>query len=325
MILLKTSHSDITTNKVCAWLYHCKIPFLRINENSNAFEEIKISNKEINIIIKYEGKEFDLKDFKIIWNRRGFFDTSIPNIDLININKVEVKTKVYNHLTEEKKTLQNFAYHNLTKVFHINDPRHYNANKLITLQTAVECGLKIPETSIVKNLEEINTKKDSLITKNIQDVLSYFDKEVTFGHSTKKIEDFQNNEGDFFYSLFQEEIKKKYEIRSFVFLDKVFSMAIFSQNNEQTSTDFRNYDREKPNRNIPFNLPKIIEQKLLKLMKKMKLESGSVDFIYDGTDFIFLEINPVGQLDFVSVSCNYHIEKYIAEELTKKYEELNFN
>jgi len=325
MILILTKNSDITSDKVCVWLNYFKVPFLRINENINAFEEIKISNMKTEIRFKYKEKIYNLLDFKIIWNRRGFFTTLMPDFNLLNLRKEKVYQVINSHLYEERKTLHNFIFESLSKQFHINDPRQYNANKLISLQTVVECGLNIPETSIVQDISKLNKSPENLITKNIQDVLSYFDGKISFGHSTKEVTELDLSVNNCFYSLFQEKIEKKYEIRSFVFFDKVFSMAIFSQNNSKTSTDFRNYDRENPNRMIPFKLPETVEKKLLNFMQKMNLESGSVDFIYNGKDFVFLEVNPVGQFDFVSVLCNYKIEKVIAQKLSEKYNELYLN
>lgn len=100
--------------------------------------------------------------------------------------------------------------------------------------------------------------------------------------------------------------------------EKFYSMAIFSQNDEKTSLDYRNYNMEKPNRNIPFQLPLNIEKNLKLLMKEKNLNTGSLDLIYsrDG-EFILLEINPVGQFSWLSENCNYNIEKKIAELLTK--------
>lgn len=48
-------------------------------------------------------------------------------------------------------------------------------------------------------------------------------------------------------------------------------MEIFSQFDEETKIDYRNYNRVKPIRNVPFKLPKVIENKLKKFSKK-KLE-----------------------------------------------------
>ena len=93
-------------------------------------------------------------------------------------------------------------------------------------------------------------------------------------------------------------------------------MAIFSQNDKQTEVDFRRYNKSKPNRNVPYQLPKSIELLLDILMKKINLDNGSIDIIVDNNGkYYFLEINPVGQFGMVSIPCNYYLEKKIANYL----------
>ena len=94
---------------------------------------------------------------------------------------------------------------------------------------------------------------------------------------------------------------------------------MFTQNNEKTVTDFRNYDSEKPTRMIPYQLDEELEEKLKQLMTASGLNTGSID-IMKGTDgnYYFLEINPVGQFGFVSEPCNYNFPKIIAQALIKK-------
>ena len=98
-----------------------------------------------------------------------------------------------------------------------------------------------------------------------------------------------------------------------------YSMAIFSQNDEKTKLDYRNYNREKPNRNVPFQLPEKIETLARKFMEQSQLDTGSIDFIVDEKgEFIFLEVNPNGQFDWLSNNCNYYIEKKIAKYLSNE-------
>jgi glutathione synthase/RimK-type ligase-like ATP-grasp enzyme len=132
------------------------------------------------------------------------------------------------------------------------------------------------------------------------------------------IADLGKFDNDFFASLVQTKIEKKLEIRSFFLIDTFYSMAIFSQTNPQTSTDFRKYDDSLPNRTVPFNLPGKIEKKLRRLLKKLQLNTASIDLLIDKKgDYIFLEVNPVGQFGMVSIPCNYHLEKRIALKLFK--------
>ena len=57
-------------------------------------------------------------------------------------------------------------------------------------------------------------------------------------------------------------------------------------------------------------------------MKNLKLDTGSIDMIVtlDG-EYVFLEINPIGQFGMVSYHCNYHLEKRIAEYIIAKRNE----
>jgi hypothetical protein len=46
------------------------------------------------------------------------------------------------------------------------------------------------------------------------------------------------------------------------------------------------------------------------------MNCGSLDLIYSiDNEFVFLEVNPVGQFGMVSKPCNYNLEKILAKEL----------
>ena len=50
----------------------------------------------------------------------------------------------------------------------------------------------------------------------------------------------------------------------------------------------------------------------------MGINTGSIDLIYSlSNEYVFLEVNPQGQFDWLSKNCNYYIEKDIAELLKK--------
>jgi hypothetical protein len=49
------------------------------------------------------------------------------------------------------------------------------------------------------------------------------------------------------------------------------------------------------------------------------MNTGSIDLILTPNgEYFFLEINPMGQYDWLSKNCNYYIEKDIAEMLINK-------
>lgn len=120
-------------------------------------------------------------------------------------------------------------------------------------------------------------------------------------------------------SLFQEYIKKKYELRIFYLDGKFYTMVIFSQNNERTKIDFRNYDFDNPNRVGTYELPEDIKSKLSSLMNKLCLNTGSIDMIKAlNGEYYFLEVNPSGQFGMTGIPCNFNLHEKIAEFLIKQ-------
>ena len=51
-------------------------------------------------------------------------------------------------------------------------------------------------------------------------------------------------------------------------------------------------------------------------MRERGLNFGCIDMIYSQNNrYVFLEVNPVGQYDYVSQNCNYSIHEFIAKQL----------
>ena len=190
---------------------------------------------------------------------------------------------------------------------------------------AKECGLLIPETLITSNkinaINFIGEKKD-VITKAISETIMLFIEGVgaiqSYTNPVSK-KDMKAFDELIFPSLFQKNIRKRYELRVFYLDGEFYSMAIFSQSNPKTKNDFRYYDETQKNRFVPYTLPTAIKVRLELFMQKKGYKTGSIDILVDHNgDFIFLEVNPIGQFGMVSFPCNYQLEKKIAEYLCKK-------
>jgi ATP-GRASP peptide maturase of grasp-with-spasm system len=204
-----------------------------------------------------------------------------------------------------------------------------NIGKIEQLNTAKAVNLNFPETLITGNKEKLiifAKKYSKIIIKPIENIRSYRVDDKNYAPFTKliDIESISDLRNLFFPSLFQRYIEKEFEIRSFYFNGEIYSMAMFSQDNQKTLVDFRNYDTDKQTRRIPFKLPLDIEEKIKMFMQKLDLNTGSLDIILGKDDnFYFLEVNPVGQFGMVSEPCNYNLEKKIAEFLIDKDTEKN--
>ncbi|WP_373552395.1 grasp-with-spasm system ATP-grasp peptide maturase [Haliscomenobacter sp.] len=316
MILIKSIADDFSTTHIIKWLEYFGVPFLRINDEKIISFSIE-SGKRTRVNLENE-KSFVLEEIQAYWYRRGMWKFKSNAAASTN-----TLYKVFDQQdTANKKGLLKFLNESLKLCGDISDQNSaFEANKLDQLRKAEACGIPLPEYLVTTQKSELLAflaQHSSLITKALTNAIYYVSEDVFFPPHTLLLD--QSNVSRipdvFAESLFQTLVLKKYEIRSFYFYGKFYSMAIFSQNDDQTKVDFRNYNWKKPNRNVPYQLPVCLEEKLQKLMELLQLQSGSFDLIVTPDDqYVFLEVNPVGQFGMVSIPCNYGLEKLLAEHL----------
>ncbi len=314
MILLISSKFDVTTNEVIKWLNHFKASFVRFNyENYSSLDNFSINDNETSIKIN----DINLNKVNKIWNRRGKFKC-LPLI----LNKTG---NLLTYLKKEEdslvKSIEKFAKTNLDYIGSYKDEvENYKLDHLII---ARDCGLKIPNSMVTNNKDDLklffNSNKGEIITKDIRYpiFITSEDYKISSAGTFKVNKRMINKLGNHFAPIYvQECINKEFEIRIFFFKEKLFSMSIFSQNDDKTKIDYRNYNEEIPNRCVPFKLPKEVKKNVLKFIKLSGLNTGSIDMIFSSNkEYIFIEVNPMGQFDWLSKNCNYYIEEYIAKYL----------
>lgn len=329
MILIITNQTDISTCDVIDWISYFKKPFIRLNKEDRInLLEVDLQSSDPNLTSDFMIKcningNIKLSEVKAYWYRKGGLPRYKYTEDSEAIFKSRAVAKeVRSNLICEVNSLYEYLHFLLDQVkIKIGSRENADICKLKQLYLAKKIGLQIPESAIITTksaLKRIKEKYFSLITKGIQEVLSAQDDNVRYLAYTEKIDEEQIKglPETFFPSFIQKQIEKAYELRVFYLNGELYPMAIFSQSSEQTSVDFRKYNKEKPNRNVPYRLPDGISAKLVKLMKKLKLETGSIDLIVTlDHEYVFLEVNPVGQFGMTSYPCNYYLEKKIAQRL----------
>jgi ATP-GRASP peptide maturase of grasp-with-spasm system len=323
MILILTIENDPSVNHVIDWINSYNKKYTRINSRSKFLKEnidISIGNKDVKKKITVNNSKTSLLEFNSVWYRRtpeyADFDFNLNCSPLL-------KYTIERNVLTEANELFSYCMSSLKDKYSLGNPHIFNLNKLIQLETAVSYGLTIPETVVTNRKSEIikfNKKFRKIIIKPLQNISFHNVKGKYFIPYTKilnkkMVSDFPEN---FKPCLLQQYVEKKFEIRSFYLNEKFYSMAIFSQGNKQTAVDFRAYDKDLPNRVVPYKLPNGLEDKLKLFMKKFNLNTGSFDLIYTtDNNYIFLELNPVGQFGMVSYPCNYFLEKQIALNLLR--------
>lgn len=323
MLLILSDKGDMSTNDVIDWLIQFNVPHIRLNGDESSEIELFTENdsSKSTFLIKTKNHCFSLKEITSFWYRRGGIPQfKIPASSIDQAFDKEVSGKIKTYLNLESQALYSFIHSLLDKIPNkIGSSKTAGVNKLHVLDKAQEFGLSVPRWCVsMKTKESIgfaNRVGGEVITKGVWESLIVSAETSGYSTYTEQINLSKLNTlpESHFPSMLQEKVNKKYEVRSFYLLGRFWSMAIFSQNDPQTSVDFRKYNDDNPNRNVPFKLPVATEKKLKKLMDFFNLETGSIDILVDEENhFIFLEINPVGQFGMTSSPCNYYLEKEIA-------------
>jgi len=312
-VLIISTSNDNSTNNVIDWLTYRNKDFLRLNSEDIIDDVcIKISDFESDFEFTFKKKKYLLSEFNSFWYRRGIF-----KIKSNSENRNELDKAIANYRSIQNLSLYNYFFKSIRSKTHINKYHDIFINKLDILLIAMKAGFQIPRSILTKNPNDLS-QKIKVITKSFTDHQFTFNNEGNSyyaGAMTIKIND-KILSNEFNYSFFQEMVKKKFEIRLFFLHDKIFASAVFSQNDKKTIIDFRNYNNDKPNRVVPIKLPDSISVMIKTLMNSIDMNIASIDIIYDeNKNYVFLEINPVGQFEQVSYPCNYYLEREIAKIL----------
>jgi ATP-GRASP peptide maturase of grasp-with-spasm system len=315
MILIISNELDRSTDNVINWVNYFGYKFIRLNSNDTIINiEIEINNK-ISFKLETQNQTIKSEDIKAVWYRKNglIFDFNFYTGKFKKENRLKL-----NQFTKRELRIINEFIRKTFKEKPIlgKSITSGNMNKLNVLVCANEVGLKIPETRVLSKKSSIPLLRQ--IIKPIGEVEFFtFGKRKLIPYTVSLTENAKKRIPDLFFpTLFQQEIEKKYEVRVFHLNGINYSMAIFSQKNKKTQSDFRKYDFQNPNRTVPYILPDEIDKMINTLMNKIDLDTGSIDLIVDTNDnYFFLEVNPVGQFGMVSLPCNYYLEKKIAETL----------
>ena len=338
MILILSTESDKSTTEVQFWLGYYNLLSTRINDSDEILiDEIYlasaffINKSKIHISGYDKGFSLDLNSINSYWYRRGEFNLIYDRLNSIDNADVVDTEKINKILWNEHRKINEYLNFCLHSTRSINAFKDNNINKLTVLSIAKQKGFIIPATLITTrkcDLSMFAKTSGELITKSIWngDNFKVGNKIYEWPTLLFDYDSLKDEIPDQFPpTLFQKNIRKKYELRIFYFNENLYTSCIFSQRDPQTKIDFREYNRECPNRVVPYKMPLEITRQIIDLMTTLELKSGSIDMIYgEDNKYYFLEINPIGQFEQVSLPCNYYIERAIARYFKNNKDE-NYN
>lgn len=322
MILFFQDSEDVSSGRILEWIYNFGETPIIINKGAFTTIKIeKIQNHTATFLVN--NHRINTNQIKSIYYRRNgkvLYDELIisQNNNISSLHQ-KIQLDYLNSISKSKNEIIDFIFAGIPTFGNESIGR---INKVISIELAKQIGFSTPNylltTSKVDLIEFINNYKNVIIKS--QDVgFRYYDRinQIAYGSYTQvltkeKIDLIPNT---FSLSYFQEYIPKSFEIRTFFFNNKTYSNAVFSQQNSKTKIDYRNYDEDFPNREVPYVLPTNINSMIIELFNQLKINTGSIDFIFNNGSYYFLEVNPVGQFENVSILGNWYIEKEIAEFL----------
>lgn len=317
MILIMSQLSDFATTQVIDWLVYYKKEFLRLN-GDEVYEIDEITTDKINI--SKNGCKYDLLQCDSYWYRRDGIGRKHLHVPFAcHFSSDKLTQNLQKALDEEYSVIKCHIYHKIENTIGnsrcLGNYDRRSLNKMDVLELASACGFAVPQTMITCSLDSLKLllTNSACITKAASESIyvsdnKYFYVSYTTRLILNKVLAYPSN---FMASLFQMEVKKKFELRVFYLNKRVFASVIFSQQNVSSEVDCR---RARQYRYLPYRLPKVVVSRLCKLMKKLHLKTGSVDLIVDcDNNYIFLEVNPVGQFVAYGEFCNYYLDKELAK------------
>jgi len=199
-----------------------------------------------------------------------------------------------------------------TKIFMAED-------KPMQLLLAQEIGFHVPQAFVTNDIlcaRAISALGQAIGKPLRQAVLAGETERVIFTSRLAEIEDEQAEAIRLTPFIVQSEILKQYDVRVTVVGERVFATAIWSQDNEETITDWRKGSRPDL-RHEKIVLDRRVERQCVKLVQRLGLRYGAIDLVCDQLGKLwFLEINPNGQWAWIENLTGYPIAAAIVDELT---------
>ncbi len=314
MILIWTCRGDKTVDWfINRHLSHGEVPWLRFD--SDAFPEeyaIRADFDRVTICDRSGMHIFDSTEVTSVWYRRNF-----PSV----FQTVALSAKVLEYVRSEAQTALFSLNSSLRNAYWVNKPEANQAasDKRSQLLSAKAMGLRVPKTLItndpVSAVEFARACGGVVIVKPLRK--GTISPGKVFYSTLMDVDNLKAHANSIAIApvIFQEPIKKDYELRIVAVDDECFGVKIFSQEHTITSVDWRRSPLML--RHEVASLPKDIIARCLDITRINGLVYSAFDLIVtpDG-EHVFLEHNPAGQFAWLEELTGIPIGRKILDVLT---------
>jgi len=252
------------------------------------------SDREV-LYFSVDGQEIRVEPDDAIWYRRANWGGQLPQ---------EMERQLRQGAVAESKALLRGMLA-AAPCFVLDPPElvRWRGHKPAQQRLARELGLATPRTLMTNDAEQARAFIDSCPTGAIAKMLAAFpvydehgEEQVVF--TTALNHDHLNQLDGLRYSpmVFQEQLRKRVELRITVIGARMFAAAIDSQGTAGAETDWRERGVTLLRSWTPYTLPPEIERALERYMERIGMQYSAIDMIVepDGRH-VFLEANPAGE------------------------------
>jgi hypothetical protein len=328
-ILIITNKKDTHPTSVINLLIEKNISYFRLNTEAMMTDydfvwKCKTGGEiEFEIKDRTNGKRLLGKEIHSIWYRRPLE----PNEFLYHINE-----EIDKHNAEESKRFYLYLMYFFRDIYSVGNHFYdkYANSKLVQLKTAIELGMKVPDTCLSNTKTGIcnfSQKFDEVILKPLHNFNVLCDDVYSYVLFTIKMnpKDFVNQPEESFTQTVcfcENYVTKKYEVRVTIMGSYIFSCKLDSQSQDDNTgkIDWRQgYDYNLKHELI--NIPEEIEDFCRKYLRKLNLRFGCFDFIVTPeNEYVFLECNPNGQWVWIEEELNIPMSEAMVDCLVYKLE-----
>ena len=307
MLLVITLAKDDNMQDVMRWV---KKPFIRFNWDENPL--YPMSYEWDGSKLRYAINGVDAKEITSVWYRIAYLNYKEPPNEPYYL---------LNRKSREEMITPLFGL--LETAFWVSNPfaMQRAENKVLQMEEAIGLGMCVPRTMVTSSPEEAASFREQvgeMVVKPLAHQIVRLDGKI-HAFFTSRVR--PGTPIDFSLlgsspAIFQEEIQRVCDIRTIVVGDKAFSMEIHQVRSKKGDVDYRmGMDRD-----LEFKahyLPTDLEQASIKLVKKLGLKYGAMDFLLgvDG-NYYFLENNPAGAWKFVENYAGHSISQAMGKLLS---------
>lgn len=271
---------------------------------------------------RFPKRKVNFEDVGVVWNRR----IHEPRLG----NELDQEPELKEWMTDESLWAMNisFTLFDAPVVNPLEQNERLKFNKWLQMKRAAELGLEIPDSRLTNETEAIRefweiTDHEMIFKKIRKGLFKMKDGRVLLVHTSKITEDKFNDEGltrmRFCPMFLERHIPKKYDIRSVIVGERVFSVAIHSQHIPEGVVDYRTaavHGKLNDMRHEQIELGKDIDNKLTAFTKSFGLAFSVIDLIETPEGrLVFLEDNPNGQWGWLEHKTKAPISLAFAEYL----------